>query len=102
MLVPTEEEALASPYPCFIPYYGRRGWCRVEYFIFSLWAGMLGQAWDEMRSKWDPTFRTGEVQLYAILRDGRLEPFPTIEVTGEDDLPTHGALSNPNDMVAVN
>ena len=40
MLVPTEEERLSDIRPDLIPGYGSRGWCRVEYFIFSLIAEM--------------------------------------------------------------
>ena len=43
MLIPTDErklEGLAPKYPEWIPGYGDRGWCRVEYFIFSLAAEM--------------------------------------------------------------
>ena len=38
MLVPTEESALtgdAAKFPEGIPGYGKRGWCRCEFFIFS-------------------------------------------------------------------
>ena len=55
MLVPTEKEALlgiAANDPQHIPGYGERGWCRCEYFIFSLAAEMRGR----------------KVQLYAITR----------------------------------
>ena len=42
MLVPTEEEWTLED-PERIPGYGSRGWCRVEYFIFSLAAEMRGR-----------------------------------------------------------
>ena len=51
-------------YPEDIPGYGERGWCRSEYFIFSLWAEMHGR----------------EVQLYAIKRDGRLHQYKKVKV----------------------
>jgi len=85
MLVPTEEEALHSPYPESIPGYGLRGWCRVEYFIFSLAAEMRGH----------------KAELYGIKRDGSLKHYPKVRVTGDRDMPSQGALSNPNDKALV-
>ena len=88
MLVPTEEAELtgnAATYPDEIPGYGARGWCRCEYFIFSLWAEMLGR----------------EAELYAILADGGLKRYPRVEVSSEENMPSGGALSNPDDKAAV-
>jgi len=85
MLVPTEEEELRPELPERIPGYGSRGWCRVEYFIFSLAAEMRGRA----------------AQLYGIKRDGSLLQYPTVAVTGDGDMPSQGALSNPNDKALV-
>ena len=68
MLVPTEEAkltGLAAEYPEDIPGYGTRSWCRVEYFLFSLAA--------EMRER-------EVVELYAIKRDGVLQPYPSVKV----------------------
>ena len=102
MLVPTEEEKLmrdnyiSTPYyPGQIPHYGKRGWCRVEYFIFGLWASMQGTQ-----------LRIGDqdkpwVHLYGIARNGDIRSFKDIEYTGDGDLPSDGALSNPNDAAAV-
>ena len=59
---------------------------RIEYFVFSLLAEMQGHE---------------EVQLYAILRDGALYPYPTVRVLSEDAMPSGGALSNPNDKALV-
>ena len=88
MLVPTEEKSLGKyDYPDLIPHYGTRGWCRVEYFIFALWMSMLG--------------REGEVPLYGITRDGSLTQYKYVTYTGDGDLPSDGALSNPNDATAV-
>jgi len=91
MLVPTEEEEL-SPYgpelpykPDLIPGYGTRGWCRVEYFIFSLAAEMRGR----------------KAQLYGIHRNGSLRQYPKVIVTGNGDMPSQGDLSNPNDKALV-
>ena len=107
MLVPTEEEEGLPRYPDEIEGYGARGWCRCEqeerrrdargpdarqsplprceFFIFSLWA--------EMQEK--------EVPLYGIKRDGSLTQYPEVEFTGFDDLPSQGALSNPDDRASV-
>ena len=68
MLVPTEEAELtgiAAEYPEDIPGYGKRSWCRVEYFLFSLAA--------EMRER-------EVVELYAIKRHGVLQPYPSVKV----------------------
>jgi len=90
MLVPTDKEGLygeAAYYPENIPGYGSRGWCRVEYFVFSLLAEMQG--------------REGEVPLYAILRGGGLNQYQEVVVNGEGDMPSQGALSNPDDQALV-
>ena len=58
---------------------------RVEYFVFSLLAEMRGH----------------EVQLYAIKRDGALNRYPKVKVLSERDMPSGGALSNPNDKALV-
>ena len=58
---------------------------RIEYFVFSLLAEMRGH----------------EVQLYAILRDGALNRYPKVQVIGEGNMPSGGALSNPNDQALV-
>jgi len=84
MLVPTEEKGLPK-YPERIPGYGSRGWCRVEFFIFSLAAEMRGS----------------EARLYGIKRDGSLKQYPKVVVNGDGDMPSQGALSNPNDEALV-
>ena len=88
MLVPTEETQLtghAATFPEEIPGYGGRGWCRGEYFIFSLWAEMMGRV----------------VQLFAIKSDGSLHHYPEVKVEGAQYMPSGGALSNPNDKATV-
>ena len=40
--------------------------------------------------------RGHEVQLYAIKRDGALHRYPKVSVVREKDMPSGGALSNPN------
>ena len=58
---------------------------RLEYFVFSLLAEMQGHT----------------PQLYAIKRDGALNRYPQVMVYGEEDMPSGGALSNPNDKALV-
>jgi hypothetical protein len=58
---------------------------RIEYFVFGLLAEMQGH----------------EVQLYAILLDGALHRYPRVQVAGEEDMPSGGALSNPKDKALV-
>ena len=41
------------------------------------------------------------MQLYAIQRHGALTQFPTVRVGLEQDLPSGGALSNPNDRELI-
>ena len=59
---------------------------RVEYFVFSLLAEMQG--------------KEGQVQLYAIKRDGRLQQYERVGML-ESDMPSRGALSNPDDKALV-
>ena len=59
---------------------------RVEYFVFSLLAEMQG--------------KEGQVQLYAIKRDGRLHQYARV-VMVESHMPSRGALSNPDDEALV-
>ena len=90
MLVPTEERELtghAATYPEFIPNYGERGWCRAEYFIFSLSAEMQETVQD--------------VQLYAMTTDGRLHQYPKVNVLGDEYMPSGGDLTNPDDRKLI-
>ena len=59
---------------------------RVEYFVFSLLAEMQG--------------KEGQVQLYAIQRDGRLKQYSQVLMV-ESGMPSRGALSNPDDKALV-
>ena len=59
---------------------------RVEYFVFSLLAEMQG--------------KEGEVQLYAIKRDGQLHQYEEV-LMFESMMPSRGALSNPDDKALV-
>ena len=45
--------------------------------------------------------RGHEPQLYAIKRDGTLQRYPKVVVFDEEDMPSGGALSNPNDQALV-
>ena len=90
MLVPTEESELrgaAATYPEEIPDYGKRGWCRSEYFVFSLVAEMQDS--------------TQDVQLYAVTTDGRIHQYPKVKVVGEQYMPSGGDLTNPNDRKLI-
>ena len=42
-----------------------------------------------------------EVPLYGIARDGSLKQYKRVTYSGKGDLPSDGALSNPNDATAV-
>ena len=42
-----------------------------------------------------------EAQLYAITRDGALNQYPNVAVFQEEQMPSGGALSNPNDKAVV-
>jgi len=87
MLIPTEEERVTVGYPEKIKTYGKRGWCRAEFFIFALWSAIVG--------------REGEVELYAAARDGALKRFSKVEFNETNDLPEQGALSVEKDREAV-
>ena len=45
--------------------------------------------------------REGKVPLYGIARDGSLKQYKEVTYNGKGDLPSDGALSNPNDATAV-
>ena len=45
--------------------------------------------------------RSREVELYAILRDGKLHQYPEVKVHGESVMPSGGALSNEADRPLV-
>jgi hypothetical protein len=105
MLIPTEESGDPGHLPDLIPGYGKRGWCRVEYFIFALLAEMEGKVaeYEEGMPQWPEYHVKGTgVQLYAIQRGGELKQYPQVNFTGVDkDLPSDGILSNPNDKPLV-
>ena len=129
LLVPTEEENLSKCGPASatadrflhnVPGYGTRGWwcaessppppllrfslacackhppppchllacpgSRIEYFIFSLIVQMQGR---------------DEVPIYAIQRGGELNQYPEVILYRLADMPSGGALANPNDKEHV-
>ena len=45
--------------------------------------------------------RRSGAPLYSIKRDGSLKQFPRVSVSGNADMPSQGALSNPNDKALV-
>ena len=95
MLIPAQEVNLqgseafkqAKEYPALIPDYGPRGWCRLEWFIFSLL--------NEMQAD------RQEVQLYVIQRKGNLLQFPRVRQGDASYMPSKGDLSNPNDRQII-
>ena len=113
MLVPLEEEKLegydASHYPNAIPGYGPRGWCRVEWSPPRLepWSFRPPSA-DQRSAPCRDRFiyalasemRSRKVELYAILRDGKLHQYPEVKIV-ESFLPSGGALSNEDDRPLV-
>ena len=44
--------------------------------------------------------KEGQVQLYAIKRDGQLHQYKKVDMV-ESDMPSGGALSNPDDKALV-
>ena len=90
MLVPTQQAKFkgdACTFPELIRGYGRRGWCRGEFFTFSLWAEMQPD-----RQK---------VQLYAATRDGKLQHYPEVKVRSAAYMPSGGDFTNPADRELV-
>ena len=113
MLVPLEEEELyypASSYPNAIPGYGPRGWCRVEWSPPRLepWSfrppstdQRSGPCRDRFIYALASEMRSRKVELYAILRDGKLHQYPEVKVLFGQDMPSGGALSNEADRPLV-
>ena len=97
-LVPHTGEDLVPHTPHMIPGYGSRGWCRVEYFIFSLAAEMRGRK-AQLNGRYSAVPGTG-VELYGIKRDGSLAQYSRVQVI-EQGMPRQGALSNPADKAKV-
>ena len=112
MLVPLEEEKLwgmAARFPNEIPGYGPRGWCRVEWSPPRLepWSfrppsadQRSGPCRDRFIYALASEMRSRKVELYAILRDGKLHQYPKVRIV-EHFLPSGGALSNEADRPLV-
>ena len=112
MLVPLEEEELegaARRFPNSIPGYGPRGWCRVEWSPPRLEPSSFrppsadqgsGPCRDRFIYALASEMRSREVELYAILRDGKLHQYPTVNII-EKWMPSGGALSNEDDRPLV-
>ena len=114
MLVPLEEEKLegygARRFPNEIPGYGPRGWCRVEWSPPRLepWSfrppstdQRSGPCRDRFIYALASEMRSRKVELYAILRDGKLHQYPQVKVLNGGDMPSGGALSNEADRPLV-
>ena len=112
MLVPLEEEKLesrAARYPSEISGYGPRGWCRVEWSPPRLepWSfrppstdQRSGPCRDRFIYALASEMRSREVELYAILRDGKLHQYPRVKIF-ERGMPSGGELSNEDDRPLV-
>ena len=112
MLVPLEEKKLdvgPARWPNAIPGYGPRGWCRVEWSPPRLepWSfrppstdQRSGPCRDRFIYALASEMRSREVELYAILRDGKLHQYPEVKIL-ESFLPSGGALSNEADRPLV-
>ena len=91
MLVPVDLPKIAAEArsdPLALPDYGGRAWCRLETFVFSLWA--------EMQPDQAP------VQLYAVTSDGVLHQYAAPPLTCDDSaLPSHGELTLAEDLPLV-
>lgn len=76
-------------YPEDLPGYGERGWCRIEFFIFSLFNMMQQQS--------------TVLQLYACGTDSELQHFKSVEFSGGDrgDLASQGEFTEESDRAAI-
>ena len=72
---------------------GRRGWCRIEYFIFGLAS--------EMRR--DSSAGGESLRLFAVGASGALQQFKVVEFLGGDrgDMPSQGDFSFEQDRAAI-
>ena len=100
---------MATLDPSSIPGYGPRGWCRVEWSPPRLepWSfrppstdQRSGPCRDRFIYALASEMRSREVELYAILRDGKLHQYPEVQIV-EEFLPSGGALSNEKDRPLV-
>ena len=79
MLIPTPHAEVMAFYPEKLPVYGKRAWCRAEFFVFALYAEMVGR----------------DVRLYAAATDGMLRQFQDLKFHGDlfKDMPTDGEVT---------
>ena len=72
--VPLRPDGLPAEFPEQIARYGKRSWCRCEFFLFSLLSEMshYGQS---------------DVRLHAVGSDGVLKQFDKVEFNGEVHAP---------------
>jgi hypothetical protein len=84
--------------PSVLPDYGARAWCRVEWFIFMLWAEMNGA---RPRQKGGALSSAAPVQLYAVTATGKLFQYDEVCMGEEKTLPSHAALSDETDRVHI-
>ena len=91
MLVPVDLPEIAAEArsdPLALPDYGSRAWCRLETFVFSLWA--------EMQPDQAP------MQLYAVTSEGVLHQYAAPPLTCDDSaMPSHGELTLAEDLPLV-
>ena len=100
MLIPVEEEEdirrLQDPHdaagwdPSGLPGYGPRAWCRLEWFVFMLWAEMSG---------------IEPLQLHAVNLKGQLNQYKRLtfrsDLELEDQLAAQGEVSAESDRVLI-
>ena len=85
-------------YPEDVGGYGSRGWCRVEFFIFSLF--------HEMKAAYDASVQGGDgsLKLYAAGSSPHsLQQFKVVEFLGGDrgDMPSQGAFTFESDRKSI-
>lgn len=86
MLIPCRDEAVEAAYPEDLPVYGTRGWCRAEYFIFSLTSELAGEG--QGASVYAARQLEG-AKLFAATRGGELTQYaPPSPVPRSHTLPT--------------
>jgi hypothetical protein len=91
---------LAATSPSYLPDYGARAWCRVEWFIFMLWAEMNG-ARPRQKGAWRLLSADCPVQLYAVTASGKLCQYAEVFIGEEETLPSHAALSDETDRAHI-
>jgi hypothetical protein len=91
MLVPLAQELadVNIKYPEQIPTYGKRAWCRSEFFCFSCLSEMRIEA--------------GGIKLFACGRKGKLKQFHQVNLEGgaHKDMPSQGELTVEDDRAII-